>query len=104
MYMSITDVAIAVFILNLPFGYWRANVKRLSKQWFISIHLPVPFVIALRYIAKIGWQLFTFPVLIGAFFSGQFAGSKIHGWMKKHSKIQTTSCLVWDIIQIIKRV
>ena len=100
--MNLADVAIIVFALNLPFGYWRANVKKMSLQWFLSIHLPVPAVIALRFLARIGWQLFTFPVLIGAFFSGQFVGSKIHRWFKHHSNFQPTSCLIWDMIRQIQ--
>ncbi len=34
--------------LNLPFGAWRATVKRFSLQWFLSIHLPIPLILLLR--------------------------------------------------------
>lgn len=82
--MRLLLVALAVFIINLPFGYWRARVPVRSRQWFLAIHLPVPAVIALRVFSGLGWQLSTFPVLVGAFFLGQLAGGKLH--RKKNEK------------------
>ncbi len=67
-------VAGLVFLLNLPFGYWRARVKRYSRPWFLAIHLPVPGVILLRIFSGLGWYWLTFPVLVGAFFLGQLIG------------------------------
>ncbi len=75
--MSLWTVALLVFLLNLPFGYWRASVRRLSRQWFLAIHLPVPLVVALRLYSGLGWKPISFPVLIGAFFLGQFVGGKV---------------------------
>ena len=75
--MSLWTVALLVFLLNLPFGYWRASVKKLSRQWFLAVHLPVPLVIALRVYSGLGWKPVSFPVLIGAFFLGQFVGGKV---------------------------
>jgi len=63
-----------VFIFNIPFGYWRARVRRFSAQWLLAIHIPVPFVISCRFFLSLGWQFITFPILIGAFFTDQFAG------------------------------
>lgn len=68
-----------VFLVNLPFGYWRRNVRRFSLQWFLSIHLPVPLVIALRIFGGVGWHFITFPLLVGAFFAGQIVGSRLLG-------------------------
>jgi len=70
-------VAAAVFALNLPFGYWRSGVRKFSMQWICAIHLPVPGVIALRMLSGLGFQLLSFPVLVGAFFLGQFCGARI---------------------------
>ncbi len=70
-------VAGTVLTLNLPFGYWRSNVKRFSKQWFLAVHIPVPFVIASRVLSGLGWRLITFPVMVGAFFMGQLLGGVI---------------------------
>ena len=67
-------VALAVLVMNLPFGFWRAGVKRFTRPWFAAVHAPVPFVILLRVVSGLGWHLVSFPVLIGAFFTGQFLG------------------------------
>jgi hypothetical protein len=74
MKMTLWLVALFVFLLNLPFGYWRAHTRKYSKQWILAIHLPVPLVIACRILSGLGWHLITFPVMIGAFFCGQFLG------------------------------
>lgn len=70
-------VALAVFAFNLPFGFWRAGVRKFSPAWFLAVHLPVPMVIALRYLSGLGFQLYTYPVLVFAFFAGQFLGGRI---------------------------
>ena len=75
--MGLWTVALLVFLLNLPFGYWRASVRKLSRQWFLAIHLPVPLVVVLRIYSGLGWEPISFPVLIGAFFLGQFVGGKV---------------------------
>ena len=66
-----------VFIINIPFGYWRARVRRFSPQWLLAIHIPIPMVITCRYLFGLGWQLITFPLFFGAFFAGQFVGGKL---------------------------
>lgn len=70
-------VALIVLVLNLPFGYWRAGVRKYSVPWVLAIHVPVPIVIGLRFASGLGWRPVTFPVLIGAFFTGQFLGGAI---------------------------
>lgn len=97
--MRLLEVAIAVFLFNVPFGYWRANVEKLSFQWALAIHLPIPFVIALRFLFGIGFALFTYPLLIGSFFCGQLAGAKMRSWWKKNAMTPPTSCLVFDVLR-----
>lgn len=75
--MTLWIDAIIVFLLNLPFGFWRARVRKFSWQWVMAIHLPVPLIITLRFYSGLGFRFVTFPVLIGAFFLGQFAGGKL---------------------------
>jgi hypothetical protein len=102
--MKLFSVALLVFALNVPFGYWRANVPKLSRPWFFAIHLPVPFVIAIRMLSGLGWQLITFPVMIGAFFGGQFAGSWLYRLRKdRAASASVSSCLVWDLIGPARR-
>jgi hypothetical protein len=75
--MRLAIIAFLVFLINLPFGYWRAGAAKFSRQWFLAIHLPVPIVIALRIVSELGFQLVTFPVMIGAFFLGQYGGGML---------------------------
>lgn len=77
-------VAGTVLTLNLPFGYWRSHVKRFSRQWFLAVHIPVPFVIALRILSGLGWHLITFPVMIGSFFTGQLLGGLAERFRNKN--------------------
>ncbi|MEN8226877.1 MAG: hypothetical protein ABFS38_01890 [Bacteroidota bacterium] len=91
-------ITILVLVLNIPFGYWRANVKQFSTQWFLAIHIPVPFIIALRFLTGIGFSWYTYLFLVGGFFLGQKCGS----WLKNRVHMrchQETSCLVMDIIR-----
>lgn len=65
------------FLLNLPFGYWRASVKRFSAQWLVAAALPAALVFALRAFSGRGWTLQGAAVLFGVFALGQFAGGKV---------------------------
>jgi hypothetical protein len=79
---SLFEVALAVLVLNLPFGFWRHGTTRFSLPWFLAVHLPVPMVIILRVVSTLGFRFTTFPVLIASFFLGQFLGGKLHQWWK----------------------
>ncbi len=74
---SLWVVALAVLLLNLPFGYWRAGVRKFSPAWLLAVHAPVPGVIALRLWAGLGWRAVTVSLLAGAFFAGQFLGGRL---------------------------
>ncbi len=80
--MSLWTVAALVFLLNVPFGFWRDTVRKFSWRWILAIHLPVPLVVLLRVYSGLGWQFISFPVLVGAFFLGQFAGARLHRLVK----------------------
>jgi hypothetical protein len=95
--MNLLLVTLSVFVFNIPFGYWRANIKQFSLQWALAIHIPVPFIIFLRIYSNIGFELYTYPMLIGAFFFGQFLGKFLSEKRKKICAIPVTSCLVMDL-------
>jgi hypothetical protein len=90
---------LVVFIINIPFGYWRANVRRYSLQWFLAIHIPVPFIISLRFVTHLGFAWFTYVVLVTAFFLGQQTGSLI---IRKVRRVyaNVTSCMVMDLVRL----
>ncbi len=95
------EIAAFVLVLNIPFGYWRANVKKFSTQWFLAIHIPVPFIIALRLLSGIGFAWYTYLLLVGAFFLGQKLGSLTMNWIHKYCQ-QGSSCMVMDLIRCSK--
>jgi hypothetical protein len=74
--IRLTVVAFLVFAINLPFGYFRSKVRKFSFKWFLFIHLPIPLVVFLRIYSDIGFAFYTYPILVGAFFLGQFVGKK----------------------------
>jgi hypothetical protein len=71
-------IAIGVtFVINMPFGYWRAGVRKFSPQWFVAVHAAVPMVIALRYGLGLPFRWSMFPFFVAAYFGGQFVGSRL---------------------------
>jgi hypothetical protein len=101
--MKILFAVLFVLVLNIPFGYWRSNVKRFSLEWAFAIHIPVPFIIAFRIFTDLGWEFYTYPILISAFLLGQFIGGKIFSFRKRTDKSPLTSCLVWDVVKESQR-
>jgi hypothetical protein len=87
-------------LFNIPFGYWRANTKRFSLQWFLSIHLPIPFIILLRIYLGIGFEFITYPIMVSAFLLGQYLGYKLHKWRKENELTPLSSCLIMDIVKM----
>ena len=74
--MYLLIISVLIFIINLPFGYWRGSVKKYSLRWFLAIHIPVPIIVLIRIYSGIGFDWYTYPVFITAFFLGQLAGSR----------------------------
>ncbi|WP_088226897.1 hypothetical protein [Desulfosporosinus sp. FKB] len=90
-------VLISVILLNIPFGYWRKDVRKFSLPWFLSVHLPVPVIIFLRIHFGLGWALSTFPLLIGSYFTGQLLGAKLYAFWSKTMRV--SGCLFYDLIR-----
>ena len=69
-------VLAATFVLNVPFGYWRAGVRKFSPQWFVAVHAVVPMVIGMRLAAGLPFRWSLFPLFVAAYFGGQYVGSR----------------------------
>ncbi len=67
----------ATFLVNLPFGWWRAGLRKLSPAWFVAIHAPVPIVIGLRWALGLPFRWALLPLFVAAYFGGQFVGSRL---------------------------
>ncbi len=78
------ELLLAILVLNIPFGFWRAGVKKFSLTWFLAVHVPVIIGIGLRVLSKVGWSLALLPALIGCFFVGQYLGGRLRRlWQKR---------------------
>ena len=89
-------VGLVVFLMNVPFGYWRANVKKFSFQWFLAIHVPVLLIIGIRLATHLGFAWYTYVALVTAFFLGQQAGGLVIKWLR-NSCNKVTSCMIIDL-------
>lgn len=74
---NIWAVAAVILLVNLPFGFWRAGVRKFSLPWFFAVHVPVPIAVGLRFLVGLGWRLGALPVFVAAFFGGQFLGGRL---------------------------
>ncbi|HDM75652.1 MAG TPA: hypothetical protein ENG51_04185 [Deltaproteobacteria bacterium] len=71
-YKILTLVAF-VFVINLPFGYWREKCRKFSVSWFLAIHIPVPFIYLARNTLAV--PFYWIPILIPPFWGGQKIGA-----------------------------
>lgn len=74
---AVAFVAVFTFLLNVPFGWWRAGVAKFSPAWFVAIHAAVPIVVALRYALGLPFRWETLPLFVAAYFGGQLLGARL---------------------------
>lgn len=77
--MTPAGIAVAIFVMNLPFGAWRSRLRKLSPTWFVAIHLPVVLAIGMRILMGVPFRLVNLPLYVSAFFLGQLAGAHVRG-------------------------
>ncbi len=95
--LLLIEISVLVLIFNIPFGYWRQDVKRASLQWFLAIHIPVPFIIVVRIFSDIGFHWITYVFLVSTFFLGQLIGGRIYKYRKDRHTV--SSCLFMDLMR-----
>jgi hypothetical protein len=64
------------FAVNVPFGWWRAGVRKFSPAWFMAVHAAVPLVIGARFALGLPFRWSVFPLFVAAYFGGQYLGSR----------------------------
>ena len=96
--MKLLLISLLVLVLNIPFGYWRANVRKFSPQWFLAIHIPVVFIIGLRLAFHLGFAWPTYVAFVSAYFLGQQSGSLVIKRLRRTCD-HVTSCMVMDILR-----
>ena len=92
---------LATFLLNLPFGYWRAHAKSMSnrREWFLAIHAPVPLVVVMRLL--VGAGLREIPLFVAAFFLGQLAGGRVYRIVSSQLG-QVSRCMPCDLAKMYR--
>jgi hypothetical protein len=83
---SLWTVAAFTLLVNLPFGFWRAGVRRFSGNWFLAVHGPVPLVVGFRLLVGVAWRVQLVPFFVAAYFAGQFLG----GHARRHRETSGT--------------
>lgn len=71
----LAELCVFALLVNIPLGVWRVSVRKLSWQWFVSVHLCVPIIFILRHQA--GLSIKYIPILILFSLAGHFIGGKI---------------------------
>jgi len=95
-------VVLLTFLVNIPFGYWRAKTKKLSKEWFLAVHLPVPLIVLFRLLLGVHLNIPTVVVFVIAFFLGQRVGILINHLMEKKLG-QTSKNIFADLLRFLSR-
>ena len=67
----------ATAVINVPFGYWRAGVRKFSPAWFVAVHAAVPLVVALRFALGLPFRWVMLPLFVAAYFGGQTVGARL---------------------------
>ena len=73
--MTINELMLIVFMINLPFGHLRSKSAKFSRRWMMAVHLPIPFVILLRVLSGFNWTMIPFMMI--ADIAGQIVGGKL---------------------------
>ena len=95
-------VALLTFIVNIPFGYWRAKTKKLSKEWFLAVHLPVPLIVFFRLLMGVHLNIPTLVVFVIAFFLGQRFGIVINKLVEKKLG-ETSKNMFADLLRLLSQ-
>ncbi|MDO8736769.1 MAG: hypothetical protein Q7K29_06755 [Thermoleophilia bacterium] len=73
-------LCLGAFLLNLPFGFYRAGTRKLSWQWFVAIHFPVLLIIVARLVSGVSWH--AIPLVFASDIAGQLLGGMLRPAVK----------------------
>jgi len=100
-YSHVILVAVLTLLINIPFGYWRAKTKKLSKEWFLAVHLPVPFIVFFRILLGVKLNLYTLVVFVISFFIGQRLGILLNNFLRRKLG-ETSKNLFGDLLRLVQ--
>lgn len=66
---------IITFVITLPFGVWRVRCRKFTIQWWLAIHLVIPFIFLMRRWG--GFSYWYIPLFLASTVLGQIVGGRI---------------------------
>ncbi|HIE58803.1 MAG TPA: hypothetical protein EYP82_02470 [Hydrogenothermaceae bacterium] len=81
---KIIVLSLLSYILNIPFGYFRAPLKKFSLLWFVCVHAAIPIIVAFRVFFNVSIKFA--PIFIFFAILGQITGSKLYFLRNKNVK------------------
>jgi hypothetical protein len=87
--VRIAVVLAIVFVVTLPFGFYRAYTRKLSVRWFLAIHVPVVLVFLARYEAHLSYVFI--PFTIATFAVAQYLGGRAGRWWIRRRPVVTAA-------------
>ena len=75
-FYAVVILFVLTMLINLPFGYARARVRKYSLKWFLYIHLPIPLIFVARTLSHVEFKYV--PVFVIAALVGQIIGGKLN--------------------------
>ena len=96
--MTTILVLLCILLINILFGYWRANTRKFSIQWIMAIHVPVLIAIGIR-LSLLGWSWVLVPAFVATFAAGQYTGGIIRHQLTRQRQMRPSSFLVIDLVR-----
>lgn len=75
--MGLWAFALLVFLLSLACGYWRASVRKNSRQWMLALFVPALGIVAFRIYSGLDFGLKTYSAAAVAYLLGEFVGGRL---------------------------
>lgn len=71
---ALAGLLLFAFAGNLPLGFLRQASRKYSFNWFVLIHLSIPFIVLLRNRLGFSWQWIPLTLLCAV--GGQLVGGR----------------------------
>jgi hypothetical protein len=84
--VRLSAVLVAVVLVTLPFGFYRAYTRKMTLRWFLAIHVPVVLVFLARVEAHLSYAFIPFTCL--AFATSQILGARVGRWWIKRRPVR----------------
>jgi hypothetical protein len=73
--LRVAILVLTAFLLNIPFGAWRARTRKFSVAWAVAIHGPIPMIIPIRLLLGLSYWFIIGSVVFAI--AGQLVGGRL---------------------------